>query len=369
MKTLETVFYEPKHISEEITCEIPIIIRGKIYTDCSHSFGGRNGSQFSTPSATKYVNEIGISPMEMKDLYDISVMEIILYLRDLGERLVLKENPYLQNAYSLACKASGLTPEVLYTAYQNLPMLFEPSAVLEMLEKRIGIKYLEDWVPTVMNDGRTVSIRAFGARSVHIVAGNVPLVSAASLIRSCATRSDAIFKLPSNDPLTATALIQTMVEMDPNHPLTKHCSVLYWKGGDVEFENRFYRPENIEKIVAWGGYNSIKYISKYLQPGIDLITFDPKISISIIGHKAFQDENTLQMVAQRAAIDVGAFNQEACVNSRIMYVESGTHEQGIQELNKFGKYLYTALINLPSHVSTAPKVFDQGLKDEIDGIR
>jgi hypothetical protein len=248
-------------------------------------------------------------------------------------------------------------------------MLFEPSAVLEMLEKRIGIKYLEDWVPTVMNNGQPISVRAFGARSVHIVAGNVPLVSAASLIRSCATRSDAIFKLPSNDPLTATALIQTMVEMEPNHPLTKHCSVLYWKGGDVEFETRFYRPENIEKIVAWGGFSSIKYISKYLQPGIDLITFDPKISISIIGREVFQDETTLQMVAQRAAIDVGAFNQEACVNSRIMYVESGTHEQGIQELNKFGKYLYTALINLPSHVSTAPKVFDKGLKDEIDGIR
>ena len=220
-----------------------------------------------------------------------------------------------------------------------------------------------------MNDGRSISIRAFGSRTVHIVAGNVPTVSAASLIRSCATRSDAIFKLPSNDPLTATALIQTMVDMEPNHPLTKHSSVLYWKGGDEEFESRFYRPENIEKLVAWGGYHSIRHISKYLQPGLDLITFDPKISISIIGKEAFYSDTTMRLVAQRAAIDVGSYNQEACVNSRIMYVQSGTNAYGIQELNKFGRYLYDALISLPSHVSTSPKSFDGSLRDEIEGIR
>ena len=65
-----------------------------------------------------------------------------------------------------------------------------------------------------------------------------------------------------------------MYEMEPNHPLTKHVCVVYWKGGDTEFETSFYRPENIEKIIAWGGYASIKHITKYVGPGIDLITLD-----------------------------------------------------------------------------------------------
>ncbi len=352
------------------TYEIPIILRGRLIRDFSESFGGRNGAEFTTPSAKKYVNHIPLSdPSKLKDLYDLSVEEIITFLYDLGQHLTLSENEHLQDAYKLACEASGLTSEVLLTTYRSLPFLFHPTNIREMLEKRIGIQYLDSWVPTKMEDGRTISIRAFGSRTVHIIAGNVPTVSAASLIRGCCTRSDTIFKLPSNDPLTATALIRTMIDLEPTHPLTKHCSVLYWRGGDKEFEERFYRPENIEKIIAWGGFNSIKHISQYLQAGLDLITFDPKISISIIGEEAFQDIRTLSIAAQRAAIDVGSFNQEACLNSRIMYVQSGTSEEGIRRLNRFGELLYSALIHLPSHVSTSPKVFDKTLKDDIEGIR
>ncbi|MHA2227454.1 MAG: acyl-CoA reductase [Candidatus Hodarchaeales archaeon] len=358
-----------QEVSKEKT-SIPIIIRGKVINEESVTFQGRNGADFITPDAVRYLKQIPLTnPAEMSDLYDLSTYEIIEFLDDLGQRLVLKENEYLQAAYNLACDASGLTPEVLQTTYETLPLLFQTSILEEMIENRIGIEYLDGWVHKPLLDGRTIAIRAFGSRVVHIIAGNVPTVSAASLIRSCVTKSDSIFKLPSNDPLTATALIQTMIEMEPNHPLTNHHSVLYWKGGDSNFETPFYSPTNISKIIAWGGFNSIKYISQYLQPGLDLITFDPKISISIIGREAFKDNQSLNTVAQRAAIDVGAYNQEACLNARIIYVSSGTDRKGIANLNLLGERLYNSLINLPSHVSTAPKTFDSVLKECIDGIR
>ena len=367
---MQSTLSRSEDITTKMQYEIPIILRGKVINDYSLTFGGRYGAKFITPNAKNYLKEIPLTnPSDMHDLYNLSVDDIIEFLSDLGKRLVLQENKYLQDSYALACKASGLTPSVLKTTYKTLPLLFEPEAIREMLEERIGIAYLDSWVPKVMHDGRTVSIRAFGSRTVTILAGNVPTVSAASLIRNCTTRCDSIYKLPSNDPLTCTALIQTMIDMEPSHPLTKHSSVLYWKGGDTDFENRFYRPENIEKIIAWGGINSIRHISRYLQPGIDLITLDPKISISIIGREAFQEERSLDIVAQRAAIDIGAYNQEACVNARVMYVQSGTDEVGINKLNSLGKKMYDALINLPPHVSTAPKYFDEDLRDEILGIR
>jgi hypothetical protein len=367
---MQSTLSHPKDIIRNEQYEIPIILRGKVIRDYSQTFGGRHGAKFITPDAKKYLKDISLTnPSDMSDLYELSVEDIIEFLSDLGQRLVLSENEYLQNSYALACEASGMTPSVLETTYKTLPLLFEPDSVREMLEERIGIAYLDGWVPKKMKDNKTVSIRAFGSKTVTILAGNVPTVSAASLIRSCATRCDAIYKLPSNDPLTCTALIQTMIDMDPHHPLTRHSSVLYWKGGDVDFEKKFYHPENIEKIIAWGTFNSIRHISQYLQPGIDLITLDPKISISIIGREAFQDERSLDIVAQRGAIDVGAFNQEACINARIMYVQSGTDEIGINKLNFLGEKMYNALINLPPHVSTPPKNFDENLKDQILGIR
>ncbi len=351
--------------------EVPLVVRGEVITDYSKTFGERHGSaQFVTPDAKKYLRKIVLqNPARLKDLYDVSISEILEFLHDLGQRCILSENEYLQEAFALNRSASGLTDSVLTTTYNAIPTFLDKVNLAEMLDKRIGINYLERWVPTTMNDGRTVSIRAFGAKTCHITAGNVPLVAVGSLARSCGTRCDTIIKSPSNDPLTATALAQTMIDMEPNHPITKHVTVVYWKGGNAEFESAFYQPQNVEKIIAWGGYASVKHISKYMQPGIDLITLDPKLSMSIIGREAFSNDQTLQTAAQRAAIDVGSLNQEACVNSRVIYVHSETDDQGIINVNKLGQYLYEALVNLPSHISTPAKHFDLNLKAKIDGIR
>src|SRR3546814_7779333 len=89
-----------------------------------------------------------------------------------------------------------------------------------------------------------------------------------------------------------------MVEMAPDHPITRHISVAYWKGGDEAIEEAIYDPRGVEKIIAWGGFDSVKHITRYLQPGIDLITQDPKLSGTIIGKEAFADEATLRHVAK-----------------------------------------------------------------------
>lgn len=361
----------PKSIAVEF--EVPLIIRGKAIFPNSNDpvFGGRNGrAQFLTPDAKKYVHRIGLADSSrLRDLYNLSVEEILDFIHDLGERLVLSENEYLREAFKLSVEASGLTKSVLAATYHALPQFLSKAHIKDMLEHRIGIPYLDEWVPTRMLDGRTVSIRAFGARTVHVIAGNVPLVAAGTLARSCATRCDTVIKTPSNDPITASALALTMIEMEPNHPITKHVSTAYWKGGDVEFEEQFYTPQYVEKIIAWGGFPSIKHITRYLQPGIDLITLDPKLSTSIIGREAFSNEDTIYSAASLAARDVGVFNQEACVCARVIYVESGTDPEGIEKANRFGQYLYSALINLPPEFSTSPKTFDAELKNEIDAIR
>jgi len=82
------------------------------------------------------------------------------------------------------------------------------------------------------------------------------IVSAVTIIRNAITRSDAIVKIPSNDPLTAIAIARTLADVAPNHRSPKHLAVAYWKGGDVAVEEQICRPEKIEKIVAWGGFAS-----------------------------------------------------------------------------------------------------------------
>jgi hypothetical protein len=350
--------------------KVPLIIRGHIIEDYSVSYADRNGTlQFQTPDAKKYLRQlVSANPMAQADLYRISLEDIIDFLDAVGRRLDLEKNPHWREAFEISCKTSNLSRSVLEATYRNCPAVLSRERIRERVETQIGARYLEGWVPTQLGDGRVLQVRAMGARGVHVIAGNVPTVSAATLMRCAVTRSDTIVKVPSNDPLTMGALARTMIEVDRDHPITKHLSVAYWKGGDEELEKELYRPQNIEKIVAWGGFTSVKHITRYIQPGIDLITLDPKNSTTLIGREALVDDATMREAARRVACDVGGLDQEGCVCARVMFVESGTDEAGIAAANRLGEYIYEAMQELPPGISGGPLHFNPDLKAEIEGI-
>lgn len=351
---------------------VPLIIRGQVIEGDECVFSGRRGGvSFSCPDVAKHIDALTLkSPSLMADLYGISLDDIIDYLGQLGERLRFAGNPHLQEAFELSCHTSGLSESILRYQYEAIPHFFDREGIRLMVERSCGAEYLEGWVeqPGVI-PGLTARVRAFGSRCVHVIAGNAPIVSILTVIRNAFTRSDAIIKTPSNDPLTAVALARTMIDMAPDHPLTRHLTVAYWKGGSQVVEQTLYDPRRIEKILAWGGFDSVKHITQYLQPGIDLITQDPKLSGTIIGKAAFADEATLQSVAKRLALDIGGQNQEGCVSARVIYVESGTDDEGLELANRLGQLTFEAIQKLPPHLSTPHSSFDPALKNEIDGLR
>lgn len=352
---------------------VPLIIRGKLIETYDLEFGGRRGGvAFRTPDVSKYVHELTLStPSKLADLYALKFSDIAEYLAELGQHLEFERNKYIQEAFELGCSTSGLSPSILKERYVTMPSYFNKEDVYYTAERSCGINFLEGWVDQTgsRQPGTRGFVRAFGARSVHIVAGNLPDVSAMTVVRNAITRSDCIIKTPSNDPLTAAALARTMIDMAPDHPITKHCSVAYWKGGDENVEQAIYDPRRIEKIVAWGGFASIKHITRYLQPGLDLVTLDPKLSGTIIGKEAFENEATLASVARRLALDIGMWNQEGCTNARVVYAESGTDAEGLRRCAKLAELTFAALQSLPPKISTPHKDFDVSLKEEIDAVR
>src|SRR3546814_13676079 len=83
----------------------------------------------------------------------------------------------------------------------------------------MGIDYREGGVEQRRGvlSGNKIRLRAFGARCVHVIAGNAPGISVQTMVWNAISRSDAIIKTPSNDPVTATAVARTMIDMDPDH--------------------------------------------------------------------------------------------------------------------------------------------------------
>jgi hypothetical protein len=349
---------------------VPLILRGKVIESDLRAYKMRtSGDQYLAPDLKPHLDKLPTSAASLRDLHTISIDEIIDFLADVGANLDLDTNAHLRLAYEMSARASGLPKTILEETFKNLPRSFERDKIERFVDTQIGRDYLEGWVQTDVGSGRTMSVRAFGARAVHIIAGNTPAVAFMTILRSAVTRSDSIIKLPSNDPMPAVAILRTMIDIAPDHPVTRHLSAAYWKGGDEAIESRLYQPRNIEKIVAWGGYASVTHITKYLQPGIDLITLDPKHSGSIIGPEAFQSDESLVDVAKRAALDIGAFNQEACANARVIYVVCDQNDpRQMAKLNALGQRIMAALSDLPEEISTPAKEINLQLQDELGGI-
>lgn len=350
---------------------IPLIIRGEVFDEPQREFALRQGAGvFHAPDVFQYIDQLRLSsPSAMADIQSVPFDEILDVLAELGHALDFERNQYIQEAFAASMKAANYPESMLKNSYTMLPYAFDRAAIAEIAEARIGIDYLNGWVPRTLLDGRTINVRAFGARAVHIPAGNGGLVSALTIIRSAISRSDSIIKAPSNDPLTAAALLRTLIDIAPEHPVTKHLSVAYWKGGDPAVEQALYKPENVEKIVAWGGISAVKHVTQYVQPGLEMIALDPKRSATIIGVEAFADEATMRDVAERVACDIGMANQEACASARLIYVLCGTEPEMIEALNHFGELVYAAMLAMPEHLSTAPKSFDRALRDHLDATR
>jgi len=350
--------------------DIPIIARGQIIWpgDEGVTFKGRGGADFRQADPHKHIHDLVLGDTaRLRDLHDTPMAEIIDLLAELGRRLVLEDNALLQQSFELALSAGGLDEPILRGVYTDLPRMFDATALRLLADKTIGLPYLDGWVP---GEGpySNVSIRAIGTRQLHITAGNVPVVAALTVARAGLTKSDLLIKSPSNDPLTANAIARTLIELAPDHPVTRHIAVAYWKGGDEIMDSQIVRTSRIDKITAWGGMSSVRHIQKFLAPGIDLTALNPKYSMSLVGRDTFVSEAAMDEAAVGLATLAGFYNQTACANTRLVYVESGTDDDSIEQVVALGRKMLAAYATLPPLLSTPAVKRNRELEAEMEAV-
>ena len=349
---------------------IPIISRGRIIDPGENAveYAGRGGSRFRTPDPHRHIHDMVLGdPVALADLRDLPMWQILEFLAEVGSRLKLEDNAWLQESFALALAAGGLAEPILRGVYDDLPKMFDPHGMTEMIDRSVGIPFLDGWVasPTPHDN---VRVRAMGTRQLHITAGNLPVVAALTIVRGALTKSDVLIKSPSNDPLTANAIARTLIAVDAAHPVTRHVAVAYWKGGDEEMDRQIVRVSRIDKITAWGGMSSVRHIQKFLTPGIDLTALNPKYSMSVIGREALESDAAMDEAATGIAMISGFYNQTACANTRIVYVECGTDDESIERLVALGQRIVAAYRTLPPVISTPFPKANTNLEAEMEAV-
>ncbi|MGE5464079.1 MAG: acyl-CoA reductase [Syntrophothermus sp.] len=344
---------------------LPFIIRGQEVHDQDFHYLSRDGKlSFRYPDPRPLLNQIILNnPSELQlDFTNVRVTEIIDFLAEAGKAMSL-DRARMKQAFEFSLPFSTLTPSIVKGSYELIPVVFSKMALRTMVENEIGSKYLDGWVEMPYAD-KIARRRAYGARTLHFLSGNVPVVAALSIARAALIKSDSIVKVAPNDPFTAWAIIGAMMDVDADHPVTKHFSIVFWPKDMPEFENELIQPRYLEKIISWGGalggVNSTLNHGSLQASGIDVISLGPKFSISILGAEAFRTLDKIDRVACLTAKDAASFNMESCGSARFHYVQA-TADQA----KEYARRLYWHMQVQDPALSTFPRSFPTELRDEL----
>ncbi|WP_336971087.1 acyl-CoA reductase [Sphingobium aromaticiconvertens] len=322
---------------------VPHVIKGETIIDAAVEHKSRaTGDIVMTPAID--LDSLIWSRREPGPAFDTPLAEIVDFLAEVGKALDFDRNAHLQEAALRNLRCNNLGARILENCYRDIARFFDRDAVEAEAAGSLGPLDAVDGWQTREVRGNRVDIRAFPPRVVHILAGNAPIVPPITIVRGAISKGVHLLKMPSNDMFTATALLRTMADVGPNYPVTRSFSAAYWRGGDQAIEGNVFRSQYYDKLAVWGGDAAVRHAMKYAAPGFEIISFDPKVSISLVGNEAFASDQTVRQAAAQGAADVVAFNQDACSCARFQFIEGDTDqvdaycERLVEEMAKDSHY-------------------------------
>jgi hypothetical protein len=324
------------------------------------------------------------------ELYNLPLNDVLDFIGEVGKRF-LPESDFFKYGIELFSKTSMMPDEFIKAAFYSMPVLFSRKMSEETIENELsyngvgGAKFMDGWVkiktlplpgmaavlmnkmlgiesglksfaakalgwmkyglftppeyeksiPTKYSDSY---VRAMPTRQIHITAGNSPLVPFVSALRAMLTKGYTLLKTPAEATIPGILLALAMHDVNPDHPLTKNISILYWKGGDSTYEDLFFTPLFFDRLVIWGSPEAVASVQKRATSTyLKTVFFNPRYGLSFIGKEVFEGNN-MDDVLRRAMSDVMISNQKACIASLVHYVE-GTEEQALEYCKRLAEIL------------------------------
>lgn len=341
----------------------PFFICGKLVEGNDAVHRSRDlGVDFATPKVN--LDALVHPRTKLPPLLNVPLAEIIDFLVEAGQRLCDPSNPYVEACIERMARVSLQPRSVIEFTIKDATNYLDKKVLTEVVEQNFpNPKALDEWVARTDHQGRRSFVRAYAPRLVHVLPGNSPGMGIRSIAQSALVKAVNLFKMPSADPFSTVAFLRTMAEIDADHPVVRSMSAIYWRGGDEAIERILFRPQYFDKVVAWGGGDAIDNVAKYIGPGFQLISFDPKTSISMVGREVFESEAAIAEAAELNASDISILDQEACVASRFTFIEADA-----EQADRYCRIL-AGRLRIDRTGQGTPRPLDLDLKEEIETLR
>ncbi len=256
-----------------------------------------------------------ILSMDQDSIHDITLNSIVAFLQKVSQLWHDPEYELRKMLVSYGPRISGQTSEMYkHNIGVFLQMISFKNYMVDTVEFELGDKrILDEWIS---KENAEIHAEPLG-RVLHIISGNVALVGLYSIVRGLMTKNVNIVKLSQKDFLASYLFIKSMYDVDPEHPVTKAVSAVYWNKDDMENIDYFTSAAN--GMVVWGGHDTIITYKQKCPIGCEFIEYGPKRGLQIIDNS---EGNDMQL-AYNVARDVSVFDQEACLSPQLILVKGG----------------------------------------------
>ncbi|WP_436760458.1 acyl-CoA reductase [Streptosporangium sp. V21-05] len=258
------------------------------------------------------------------------VPEVLSFVDAIG-RALLAGSPEAAEAGTLLAATSLVADRAHRAFLAQLPALFDGDAVGRMIERDLGTGPLDTWreVGETPVRGMTArfagharetppALRALPTRQLHLTAGNAPVVPVVSLLWAWATKGAGVIKPAAEAAALVVALGTALRDTDPGHPLARHTTLAYWRGGDRRVEATLFADGAFDRRVVWGSAETVGSVTAR-GGGTDTLVMGPRFSLSMIGAALVRSDP--EAAARLAAVDSLIANQAACTSSLLHVVE------------------------------------------------
>lgn len=281
-------------------------------------------------------------------------------LRLLGKLRELWINPEYQirkDVEKTLPEITGFSPEMLSLAFSELDALFNP----ELLEKKImtefrGIPRATGWKYDSMTK-TSLNWQPLGTM-LHVLSGNVFLVSAGSLVAGLITGNVNILKMSSAEKVFLPRLIESLIDCDEDGVISKTIAVVDFESANSAVVDEF--KNLVDGIVVWGGEEAVKAYRNNLPAKTRLIVFGPRLSLAVVTGDGLE-EMGFQNTADKLADEISIWDQNACTAPQVCYVE------GDDNTNRLARLLASSLDKVSVSLPQGQVDFDAAI--EIRKIR
>jgi Acyl-CoA reductase (LuxC) len=269
-----------------------------------------------TPAVLEVVSQQLLAAQEA-NLAARPIAEIVDVIDRVVQHWLDPQYPYRQQAEALLPTITHYSPPMIRHGLDTLLQALRKDALWRLLYAEFSDPgVLDTFRPRPHAGGYT---RAYGPRLItHVFSGNVPALSAWSLVCALLTKSASLGKSASEEPVFAALFARSLGDICPD--LGACVAVSWWKGGDATLEAAAFA--HAEAVIAYGSETTIQDIQRRVPPAKRFLGYGHKLSFGIIGREMLCPEQA-ERTARQAAYGVSVFDQQGCVSPHLLYVEAG----------------------------------------------